>query len=397
MARPTWLTRNLAVLSGVSLAQDAASEMLYPVIPLLLTRVLGAPDAAVGIVEGVAEGVASVAKYAAGRVSDRLGRKPLVGAGYGLAAVGKVITALASVWPLVLLGRAVDRLGKGVRGAPRDALLATDVDDRHLGSIFGFHRAADTTGAVLGPAVCLGILAVTAGNIRTAVWVAVIPALISVSLVALVREKRTPAPAAEKAPQSADATPLSPRFRRVVTVLAVFSLVNFPDTLILLRVSQDGFSETAVVGAYLLYNAVYALISYPAGALSDRLSADRVYALGLLCFAAGYIGLGVVHSAALVVLILSVYGGFNGFTDAVGKAWITNLAGPRARGRAQGVFQATTGAAVLVAGIWAGLAWDLGPGNGVIPLLVSGSLGAVAALLLPVLVRSRTPDSVTTP
>ncbi|HEY5186900.1 MAG TPA: MFS transporter, partial [Actinomycetes bacterium] len=172
--RPQWLSRNVAVLSGVSLLQDSASELLYPVLPILLTSVLGAPAAVVGLVEGLAEGAAAIMKYLSGRLSDRVGRKPLVGLGYGLAALGKVIVALSWAWPVVLVGRVVDRTGKGIRSAPRDALLATDVPEEHLGRVFGFHRFADTGGAVIGPLLGLAVLELANGNIRAALWVAVI-------------------------------------------------------------------------------------------------------------------------------------------------------------------------------------------------------------------------------
>lgn len=387
MSRPEWMTRNLKVLSAVSLMQDAASELVYPLLPILLTSVLGAPAAVVGLVEGVAEGAAALTKYVSGRVSDRMGRKPLVGLGYGMAAVGKVIVAAAGVWPIVLVGRVVDRVGKGIRGAPRDALLADGVDHAQLGRVFGFHRAADTLGAVIGPLIGLAVLAMTGGNIQLALWVAVVPAVLSVVLVLWVREprrtpetfgakrsigKRTPAPS----------DPLPREFRRVVGALTLIALVNFPDALILLRVSEVGFTVSGVVAAYVIYNLSYTLISYPAGALSDRLPRARVYALGLLCFAVGYIGLGVVDGGWPVIVLLCVYGGFNAMTDGVGKAWISSLVPPQIRGRAQGVFQGLAGGAVLFAGLWAGLAWEVGPGNGTVPLIVAGCVAAAAAPIL---------------
>ena len=164
MNRPTWLTRNVFVLSAVSFLQDAASELLYPILPILLTSVLGAPAAVVGLTEGLAEGAAAVTKYASGRWSDRIGRRPLVTAGYGLAAVGKVVVAMAGVWPVVLVGRVTDRLGKGMRGAPRDALLADGVAPTDLARVFGFHRAMDTLGAVVGPLLGLAVLWLTHDN-----------------------------------------------------------------------------------------------------------------------------------------------------------------------------------------------------------------------------------------
>jgi MFS family permease len=378
--RPAWLTRNVGVLSLVSLFQDAASELIYPLLPLLLTVVLGAPAAVVGLTEGVAEGAAALTKYLSGRYSDRVGRKPLVTGGYGLAAVGKVLVAAATVWPGVLVGRVVDRFGKGVRGAPRDALLAEGVAPSSLGRVFGFHRAADTLGAVFGPLVALVILAATGNDIRLALWIAVVPAVLSVGLTLFAREDQ-PARRVARDPtvRAGVRAPLPAAFRSVVTVLVVIAVVNFPDALVLLRVSEVGFSATGVTAAYVVYNAVYAAVSYPAGALSDRWPRSRVYAVGLACFAVGYTGLAFAGESWVVFVLMAVYGGFNGFTDGVGKAWISALVPATARGHAQGVFQGLSGGAVLLAGLWAGLAWQAGPGDGIVPLVVAGVAAALAA------------------
>jgi MFS family permease len=381
VTKPAWLTRNVGVLSAVSLTQDAASELLYPLLPLVITVVLGAPAAVVGVVEGLAEGAAALFKYLSGRSSDRIGRKPLVGTGYGLAAAGKVIVAAASVWPVLLVGRVVDRIGKGIRGAPRDAMLAEHVDNADLGKVFGFHRAADTLGAVIGPLIALAILAWTKDNIPLALWIAVIPAVLSAFLVIFTRDDVSATKQRRDAVARAKARERLPRrYVEVVTVLVLIALANFPDALILLRVSEIGFSATGVVAVYVVYNFVYAAISYPAGSLSDRWPRARVYALGLVCFAVGYIGLGLVDGGWLVFVLMAVYGGFNGFTDGVGKAWISSLVPSSIRGRAQGVFQGLSGAAVLVAGLWAGLAWTTGPGDGVVPLVVAGTIAGFAAV-----------------
>jgi MFS family permease len=178
-----WRTRNLWALSLVSFAQDAASELLYPLMPILLTSVLGAPVAVVGAIEGAAEGAASLTKLLSGKIADRIRRRPLIFIGYGAAAVGKIIVALATIWPLVLVGRVVDRLGKGIRSAPRDALLVENVDRRDRGKVIGFHRAADTLGAVVGPLIGLLALHIFHGDIRKALWIAVIPAVLSVVFV----------------------------------------------------------------------------------------------------------------------------------------------------------------------------------------------------------------------
>lgn len=377
-----WLTRNVKVLSGVSLAQDSASELLYPIMPILLTTVLGAPAAVVGAIEGIAEGAAALLKYLAGRLSDRFGRKPAIVGGYGLAALGKVLIAAAATWPLVLVGRVVDRIGKGIRGAPRDALLAADVERQHLGRVYGFHRAADNLGAVIGPALGLGILALTQEDLRLALWVAVIPALLSVALTLLVREAPAPIATPSRADDVAAAAPLPTRVRTLAALLAVIALVNFPDALLLLRLHEIGFSATAVLLVYMLFNLAMTLVAFPAGLLADRLPKSRVYAVGLACFAVGYLGLGLLDGGPLVVLALFVYGGFIGITDGVGKAWVSSLTPPALRGHAQGLLQGLGGGAVLVAGVWAGLLWEVGAGDGVVPLLLSGTVTAIAAVVL---------------
>jgi MFS family permease len=373
------------VLCGVSFLQDAASELLYPILPIFLTTVLGAPPAVVGAIEGLAEGAASVTKVAAGRLSDRFARRPLIGAGYGLAAVGKLLIALATVWPVVLVARVVDRLGKGMRGAPRDALLVDGVPHGQRGKVFGLHRAADTGGAVVGPLVGLALYEALDHRLRPLFWVAVIPAVASVVLVAAVRDPGRTGSASTTTARTPWRSLPRP-YWRVLAVLLVFNLVNFPDALLLLRAHDLGLSTAEVFGAYVVYNLAYAALSYPAGAMSDRLPRPLVFTAGLLFFAVGYLGLGLIHTSWLVFVVLPLYGGFAACTDGVGKAWISTLVPDRQQGTAQGLYQGATGAAVLLAGLWAGLAWGA---DGHVPLLVSGAAALALAAALPVLSRSR--------
>lgn len=388
-APSTWLTRNLAVLSGVSFLQDTASELLYPVLPTFITVILGAPAAVFGTIEGLADGIGAIVSPFAGQAADRMGRRPLIAAGYGLAAIGKLLVALATAWPTVLAARGVDRFGKGLRGAPRDALIADGVVEAQRGKAFGFHRAMDTSGAVAGPLIGLAAYEALGHRIRLLLWFAVLPAVLSVALLALVRDPgrdRARAAAREAAgtqhPIPADPAalaPLPPRFWRVVATLTAFSLVNFPDALLLLRLHDIGFSLAMTILAYATYNIVYALWSYPAGALSDRLPRSRIYAVGLAFFALGYLGLGLTRSTPLAWVILCAYGMFAACTDGVGTAWTSSLAGPALQGRAQGIYKGSTGIAVVIAGVWAGLAWHE---TGVIPLLISGTVSGLFALWL---------------
>jgi MFS family permease len=274
-----------------------------------------------------------------------------------------------------------------VRSAPRDALIAASVPREHLGRAFGFHRAGDTLGAVIGPLIALAGLALLNGDVRAVLWWAVVPAVASVLLTFLVVERRRTPDAQTTTHAVAEAapvlrSPLPRAFWRVTFVLVGIAVVNFPDVLLLLRVSDLGFTTTQVVLAYVVFNLVYALGSYPAGAVSDRLPRPMVYGIGLLAFAAAYAGLGLVDGGPWVLVLMAVYGLFPALTDGVGKAWISTLVEDEHRGRAQGVFQSLNNGAVFVAGLWAGLLWTVGPGGGVVPLLVSGALALVAGLVL---------------
>lgn len=392
--RPAWLSHNLIVLCAVSFLQDAASELLYPILPIFLTSVLGAPVAVVGAVEGIAEGAASITRLVSGRLADSARRRPLIAAGYGLAAAGKLVIAFSSVWPMVLVGRAVDRLGKGMRGAPRDALLVQGVPAAARGKAFGLHRAMDSAGAVAGPLAGLGMYELLGHRIRPLLIVAVLPAVASVLLVAAVREQRTPpARAADAAARATHPNVgLGSQFWSIAAPLTAFAFINFPDALLLLRVRELGFSVAAVIGGYAAYNLAYALLSYPAGALSDRLPRSRIFAVGLICFAVAYLGLGLIRDPGWAWLLLIIYGGFPACTDGVGKAWISSSVPLSRQGSAQGIFQGLSGLGVLAAGVWAGLSWGQ---DGKLPLLISGVSAAILAATIGV--RGRSPEAAPRP
>lgn len=375
------LPRNVKVLSGVSFLQDAASDLVYPVLPLFVTQTLGAPPAALGVIEGVAEATAAFGKVVSGRLADRFRRKPLIGLGYGISALAKPLIALAGAWPMVAAARFVDRVGKGVRTSPRDALIVADTPAALRGRAFGFHRAADSAGAVAGPLLGLGLYELLDRQLRPLFLLAAIPALLSVALIMLVRE-HPPAPAQAAVAAKSRWIPLRElpsSYWRLVAFLTAFALLNFADVLVLLRATELGLGFAGLTLVYALYNLVYASLSLPAGIVSDRRSRKLVFTAGLVPFAIAYVGLGLATSSAWVWLLMPVYGAFTALTDGVSRAWVADHLPAHAVGTGIGVYQFATGTGALIAGLWAGLAWG---GDGVLPLLISGVGAAVLAAAL---------------
>jgi MFS family permease len=397
--------------------------MLYPLMPIFLNTVLGAPAAVIGVIEGAAEGTMAFIKLISDKLNKYLPRKLMVFAGYAGAATGKIIIALSLTWPFVLLGRVVDRFGKGLRSAPRDAILMRGTDPRMRGRIIGFHRSMDTAGAVVGPVLALMLLALFDDNIRTVLWWAVVPAIASTVLVLFIKDggmrpgrarsgtadeplssesrldaaafpagAAAVAPANVSAPASGD--PLPRKLRGLITVLAIFSLVNFPDALLLLHLSLSGFGATEVVAVYLVFNIAYALLSFPVGMLADRLGSKYVYAFGLVCFAITYAGLALTDDWMIAVALLVVYGGFSAANDTVGKSWAAKLAPAHLQLKAQARLQGFSGFGILIAGIWAGLAWNAGAGfdlstglslgDGGVPLLISAAFAVLVAIYVAI-------------
>lgn len=370
------LSRNIKVVSLVSFLQDTASELLYPVLPFFVTGVLGASPAVLGLIEGLADGTASAMKAASGRLADLRRRRPLVASGYGLSAFGKLLLALAAAWPMVLASRFTDRMGKGLRGPPRDAIIADDTTPANRGRAFGFHRAADTAGAVVGPLIGLVLYDLVGRRFRPLFWVALIPAVLSVALVFAIRERPHPHLARERAWSLRG---LPSRYWKVIALIGVFGLVNFPDTLLLLRAKDLGFGFSGVVLLYVLYNLTYAVGSYPAGLVSDRWSRTVVVASGLAVFSVTYLGFGLTSTPTWAWVLFPLYGCYTALTDGVTRAWVADLVPAHSRATGLGVQSAVSGFGLLVAGVWAGLAWN---GTGHVPFVVSGVVVAVLACVL---------------
>ena len=380
------LTPNVIRLGLVSFFADVASEMLYPLIPVFLTSVLGAPVAVVGVIEGLAEATASILKSVSGVLSDRTRRRiPWIFGGYGLSAVSKPLMALAQGWPLVLFARVSDRVGKGLRTSPRDALLADSTSADCRGRAFGWHRAMDTMGAVVGPLIALGLLTALGGdsgaNLRLILALAFIPGVIGALLVLTVKEAARPH-AAVAGP--AAAPPLRLRdlpipYRRYLLAWGVFALTNSSDVFLILKARSMGFGVAGVTGLYCVYNLVYAAASPVFGHRSDTVGRRRVLMAGLGVFALVYVGFAVATRGWMLWVLFAVYGLYIAATEGVGKAAAVDLVPPHVRGTALGVLGTTSGVATLVASSVAGVLWGtVGPWAA----FAFGAAGAVLAMVL---------------
>lgn len=390
-ATPGLLRGNVLWLSLVSFLNDTASEMIYPLLPLFLTSTLGAGAAVLGAIEGAAESASSLLKLASGWISDRFGRqKPLVAAGYAIAAVARPLVALAAAPWHVLAIRLADRAGKGLRAAPRDALLAASVPAHVRGRAFGIHRAADHVGAVVGPVIASLLLLALSGALRPVFALAALPGILAVLVIVFrVRESRTVAAAAVTG-AGAQAMPVSfhglgPVLPGYLAAVFVFTLGNATDAFLLLRAHDLGVSAAAVP---LLWSALHvskAMWSVPGGLLADRIGAQRAIGAGWLVYAATYAAFAVASAAWQAWALFLVYGLFYGLTEAPEKALVAALS-PRERvGQAFGAFHFAIGIGALPASLLFGLLWQrFGPD-------IAFAAGAGLALIACGLLVARVP------
>jgi MFS family permease len=392
------IPRNVWALSGTSFFMDVSSEMILNVIPLFLANVLGVGTAVIGLIEGVAESTASLFKVFSGGLSDRLGaRKPLAAGGYALSALAKPIFLLAGSWGVVAGARWADRVGKGVRTAPRDALIADSIRSSDRGLAFGLHRAADTGGAVLGLLIAIAVVAHIQGNtaelgretFRILVLVSLVPALLAVLTVLLgVRETRSKAKA--DAPRIGFRG-LGRRFAVFLGIVALFDLGNFSDAFLVLRAQERGLGVNDVLWTLLGFNLVYALVSTPAGALSDRIGRRRIIAAGWIAYAGIYLGFALAGSGTEIVALYLCYGAYYGLTVGTAKAMVADLVPARLRGTAYGSYHALLGIIDLPASLIAGVLWQgVGSWQGwgpAAPFYFGAATSLAAALLLMAFLR----------
>ena len=353
-------------LGFVSMLMDVSSEMIHALLPIYLVTVLGTSALTVGVIEGIAEATASIIKVFSGALSDWLGRRKLLAViGYGLAAFTKPIFPLASTIGWLVAARFIDRVGKGIRGAPRDALVA-DFAPAHLrGASFGLRQSLDTIGAFIGPLIAIALMWFTADNFTAVFWVAVIPAFISLALIMFaVREPRRP-PELRKvyAPLSkTELGRLGAAYWWVVIVATVFTLARFSEAFLILRAQSVGLPLALVPAVLVVMNILYAVAAYPAGVLSDRIDRVSILIGGFLLLVAADVALAFASGVLGVMIGVALWGLHMGFTQGLLAALIADAAPPELRGTAFGVFNLLTGVALLAASVIAGALWDaIGP------------------------------------
>ncbi|HEV8582874.1 MAG TPA: MFS transporter [Thermoanaerobaculia bacterium] len=355
-SKPSRLGRNVLALSAVSFLNDAASEMTYPLLPLFLKSVLGASATAVGGIEGAAESTAALLKLASGWWSDRVRRrKPLVLAGYTIAAAARPFIGVARLVPQVLAIRVTDRLGKGIRGAPRDALIADSVDQTIRGRAFGFQRAADHAGAVVGPLIAFALLRWAGLDLRTVFLLTAIPGTLTV-LTLLLGVKEVPRSTAKDGIDLKGS--LGGRFWAYLAVLFVFTLGNSTDAFLLLRAGQLGVAPALLPILWALLHVVKSTSSTPGGILSDRLGRRPLIVAGWLVYAAVYFAFGRAQEQWQAWALFAVYGVYFGLTEGVEKALVADLVAPERRGAAFGWYNLAIGVGALPASLLFGAIWD---------------------------------------
>ncbi len=376
------IPRGVWALGFVSMLMDISSEMIHALLPVYLVTVMGSSMVTVGFIEGIAEATASITKIFSGALSDRLGKRKLLAvAGYGLAAFTKPVFPLAPTVGWLVAARFVDRIGKGIRGAPRDALVS-DISPPHLrGASFGLRQSLDTVGAFVGPLLAIGLMWWTADNFRAVFWIAVVPGFLSLAVVLLAVEE-PPRPDGIHGidnPLSLEAIKrLGQVYWRVVMIGVVFTLARFSEAFLILRAQNVGLGVMWVPAVLVGMNVVYALSAYPAGVLSDRLDRKGLLAAGLVMLAGADLALAAMPNLTGVALGVALWGLHMGFTQGLFAALVADASPPDLRGTAFGFFNLLTGIAMLAASVVAGALWD---GYGPAGTFFAGLTFALAALL----------------
>jgi MFS family permease len=342
-----------------------ASEMLYPVMPLFLKHI-GYTALFIGVLEGIAESVAGLSKSYFGKLSDNSGKRlPFVQLGYTLSAISKPMLAIF-VYPWwIFLSRTIDRLGKGIRTGARDALLSDECTKENKAKVFGFHRSMDTLGAVFGPAIALAYLYFNPDDYKTLFLIAFLPGLLAIIATLLIKEKKKPDVTTANEKRSganlfafASYWKNSPaQYKKLVTGLLLFALFNSSDVFLLLKMKESGLSDTAVIGVYIFYNLVFALLAYPIGILADRIGLKKIFIGGLFVFSLVYTGFAFNTSMAVFFILFFLYGVYAAATEGISKAWISNMVDKKDMATAIGTYSGFQSICAFIASSLCGLLW----------------------------------------
>jgi MFS family permease len=351
------VTRSTAYLALASFFADVSTELLYPILPVFLTQTLRASGSVVGLVEGVAEATQDIVQGFSGWLSDTLRRrKPIALLGYIIAATAKPLIGLSTAWPGVLGARFMDRFGTGLRSAPRDALVASSVQETNRGKAFGLESAGDNLGAFIGPLLGVFLLATLHVPLRTIFYLATIPGLFAVSMIALVKERHATVTA--KSTLDVNIGRFPARYWKYLLAIALFGVGNSSNSFLILQTRDIGVSLPTTILIYAAFNLVAAAISYPAGSWSDRFGRRNVLAIAFIIFVMTYLGFAVTRNVMAVAACFVLYGLYQGIARSVGKALATDLVPSALRASGLGWYSATTGLLGLMASVVAGQLWD---------------------------------------
>jgi MFS family permease len=386
------LPRTVIALGVASFLTDLSSEMIYPLLPTFRVTVLGAGAFSLGVIEGIAESTASLLKVFSGLLSDRVRRrKPLVLAGYGLSGAARPLIGLAAAWPFVLAMRFSDRVGKGVRTSPRDALIADLTDPADRGRAYGFHRAMDHAGAVTGPLAAAGLMALAGVSLRHIFLLAAVPsAVVMAVLVKGVREQPAPATAPTAPAFRGLWRLLGPDYRRLLLAVLVFTLGNSTDAFLLLRLAEAGVGATLIAVLWSVHHLVKMGATYQGGRLADRIGSRAMIVAGWAFYAGTYLAFALVHSRGALVAVFIAYGLYFGLTEPAERRWVSNLVPAELRGTAFGYYHGAVGLGALPASLLFGIVWQAAGAA------AAFALGAALAVTAAVLI-SGVHDSTTRP
>ncbi|MGB5529143.1 MAG: MFS transporter [Ignavibacteriaceae bacterium] len=374
------IPRQVFILGMVSLFTDIASEMLYPITPIFLSAVLGSSMAIVGIIEGIAEFIAGILKGYFGNLSDKVGKRSIfVVIGYSISALAKPLPGIFQNIPTVLFSRVADRTGKGIRTAPRDALLGS-YSNGNSGAVFGFHRGMDTLGAALGPVAALVLLHYFPNNFQLIFLIAFVPSAIAVFFTLLVKDKPIEAKFRSRKNYTEFWKSAPKSYKKILLLITIFSLVNSSDVFLILKSKDIADSSSLAIFGYIFYNLIYAAASFPLGGLADKYGKKKIFSLGLIIFSLVYFGFALIPNIEIIWVLFALYGIYTAATEGVSKAWVSDLIPNAQRGSAIGLLTMLSGFAVMLGSFTTGILWDKFGSS--VPFLLSAGVSLIIAFLI---------------